>query len=780
MGLLAPASVAKLWCHSLQMLVKAQRQLLKVSDKRLYWLKEQYLKLYFENEPCSKPKPAEAIKIFGGRNWGTSTGGSMSPQDSSVKRGPQGSTRLKKLKSQATINSAKDDSTPRPSITMTSSSPSHAVTPIRRPVLPASTPTPGNVSSVHTCSSTSLPQPASSDLSLESSSQSPHPQHSSTHTLAHSPSAIRSSVDPTSYTSQFSGFKLYTSYSVLGPRKDLREIFKGISVIRKSLSDSSLDDHTSPSSPPTPPYTKLGSGVQNSQPRHNLYTHQLQPKSVGLLTRNTSLDLLVFRNNCQKKKIFDAIAAASIIINCAGGVNSSGQVIPLHELRKFFEEEQGERLSEEALEELLERHEPDPLLRTQGFLSFEGFARLMMDEDNYAFRDELVTPDDEEMMYPLSNYYIAASHNTYLTGHQLKGESSVELYSQVLLTGCRCVELDCWDGDEGTPMIYHGHTFTTKIPFRIIVLFRNKRGMAQIFQSVFGDKLVTKFLFESDFSEEPHLPSPSQLLYKIIIKNKRLVVDVGTGVNVRSSSKPSERTNSLVSNASTGSLNDQDSEEEDDDFDDEDEDHNSFEIQRQESKYEDEKSACLVSKSISMGNRTESLSSAEGSRTRHKSHSDEHLLEDESTIFKGKKQSSQIAKELSDLVNYCQAVKFTGFNLSSPRDSVRVRRIVKKGPSQPLGTTNTPVMVHSQINNEICGRSDSIVQPPIVKRPLGSHTCYQCSSLNENTAKRLCRRQPLECLQHTETQLMRTYPAPMRIDSSNFNPLYFWAFGIQM
>lgn len=39
---------------------------------------------------------------------------------------------------------------------------------------------------------------------------------------------------------------------------------------------------------------------------------------------------------------------------------------------------------------------------------------------------------------------------------------------------------------------------------------------------VFGDKLVTKFLFESDFLDDPLLPSPWQLRGKILLKNKKL------------------------------------------------------------------------------------------------------------------------------------------------------------------------------------------------------------------------------------------------------------------
>lgn len=156
--------------------------------------------------------------------------------------------------------------------------------------------------------------------------------------------------------------------------------------------------------------------------------------AAGLLTRNSSLDQLELKTcstNLQKKKIYDAIAAASIVNNCAGVDTSKSQVVTLQNLIKFLETEQLEQRSEDEVRELVQRHEPDPTLRSQACLSFEGFARFLMDKDNYAFVSERMAPDDTDMEQPMSHYYIASSHNTYLTGHQLKGESSVELYSQV-------------------------------------------------------------------------------------------------------------------------------------------------------------------------------------------------------------------------------------------------------------------------------------------------------------------------------------------------------------
>ena len=59
-------------------------------------------------------------------------------------------------------------------------------------------------------------------------------------------------------------------------------------------------------------------------------------------------------------------------------------------------------------------------------------------------------------------------------------------------------------------------------------------------------------------------------------------------------------------------------------------------------------------------------------------------------------------------------------------------------------------------------------------------SCYQVASLNETAGKKLCRKQPARMVRYSRAHLVRVYPAGMRIDSSNFNPLQFWTFGAQM
>ncbi len=71
-----------------------------------------------------------------------------------------------------------------------------------------------------------------------------------------------------------------------------------------------------------------------------------------------------------------------------------------------------------------------------GLLSRQGLIRyLMSDENAPVFLDRLDIYMD--MDQPLSHYYINSSHNTYLIGRQFGGKSSVEMYRQVLLAGCR-------------------------------------------------------------------------------------------------------------------------------------------------------------------------------------------------------------------------------------------------------------------------------------------------------------------------------------------------------
>lgn len=120
--------------------------------------------------------------------------------------------------------------------------------------------------------------------------------------------------------------------------------------------------------------------------------------------------------------------------------------------------------------EIIDTYEQCETARAEKRLTKDGFIRyLMSDENAPVFLDRLDVY--MEMDQPLSHYYINSSHNTYLSGRQFGGKSSVEMYRQVLLAGCRCVELDCWDGkgEDQEPIITHGMAMCTDILFKDVI-----------------------------------------------------------------------------------------------------------------------------------------------------------------------------------------------------------------------------------------------------------------------------------------------------------------------
>ena len=130
---------------------------------------------------------------------------------------------------------------------------------------------------------------------------------------------------------------------------------------------------------------------------------------------------------------------------------TNGATMTPEQVMQFFAEEQGEvNVSKDRCFDIVKRYGDGSVLTVAQFVEYLHSAEntLWNTRHNEVYQD---------MTHPLSHYLVSSSHNTYLMGDQFRSESSVEAYIRSLRYGCRCVEIDCWDGPNNEPWVYHGN-----------------------------------------------------------------------------------------------------------------------------------------------------------------------------------------------------------------------------------------------------------------------------------------------------------------------------------
>lgn len=339
-------------------------------------------------------------------------------------------------------------------------------------------------------------------------------------------------------------------------------------------------------------------------------------------------------------------------------------------------------------------------------------------------------PTDYTLDRPMHEYFISSSHNTYLVGRQVADISSVEGYINALVKRCRSIEIDCWDGSDGQPVVQHGYAMTNAISFREVINVVHKYAfvtskfplwislevhcspaqqviMSDIMKEIFASRLIITALDPSS----DKLPSPSQLKERILVKVKAASVKAASSEDSRPGRVPSvngrRRGNSLTSPYTKPLAADNSA-------------IPTYSLAQSPMLSPREHSRLRVAKRYNTINEGEVQETVSSSST-----SDNDSGNEKTT---NAKKTSRIVPALGDLGVYCTGVTFGGFD------------------------------------------------SPQCKMP------YHILSFMESTFKGTTKTKELkdQLYRHNMRYMMRVYPQFSRLSSNNFNPLMYWRKGVQM
>ncbi|KAL4076484.1 PLC-like phosphodiesterase [Scleroderma citrinum] len=367
-------------------------------------------------------------------------------------------------------------------------------------------------------------------------------------------------------------------------------------------------------------------------------------------------------------------------------------------------------------------------------LSSDAFSAFLLSSDNSAFMDQHGKVY-HDMTRPLCDYFISSSHNTYLVGSQVMGDSTIEGYIRALLQGCRSVELDIYDGD-GEPMVFHGKTLTSKVPVRevceaiakyafvtspypIIISAEIRCSVSQqdifatIMHEVFGEALVSASS-EGQLRIDK-LPSPEDLKGRVLVKAKNLYV------SERERIRPKEITVDTES------------------------------------------------------------SSTETSAT--ESDTTQEIREE---LRKVKTQNIEAIKELKEEFRKARNVFNRVRGHSQPSEKSVSNALVSAATATSTAIAEPPLRSDkygTKVKMSAALVALLVYTVGVKCRGINKKEHYapeHVFSLSETTANKIIKQGILDLIKHTRNHLVRIYPKGLRLNSTNYLPHRYWAAGAQL